>query len=61
MKFSISNVFLCTIINKTLPVFYFPNQNAEGRGCIIFCFGQFDKAYDISMTDELLNILWGID
>ena len=31
----------------------------EGGGCIIFCFGQFDKAYDISMTDELLNILWG--
>ena len=33
----------------------------EGGGCIIFCFGQFDKAYDISMTDELLNILWGIN
>ena len=28
---------------------------------ITFCFGQFDKAYDISMIDELLNILWGID
>ena len=28
MKFSISNVFLCIVINKTLPVFYFPNQNA---------------------------------
>ena len=59
MKFSISNVFLCTI--KTLPVFYFPNQNAGGRGVKYFWFGQFDKAYDISMIDQLLNILWGID
>ena len=33
----------------------------EGGGCIIFCFGQFDKVYDISMIDELANILWGID
>ena len=36
MKFSISNVFLCTI--KTLPVFYFPNQNAGGRGVYYFLF-----------------------
>ena len=33
----------------------------EGGGWSIFCFGQFDKAYDISMIDQLLNILWGID
>ena len=31
-----------------------------GANGVIFLFGQFDKAYDIFMIDELLNILWGI-
>ena len=36
-------------------------EGGAERNGVNFCFGQFDKAYDISMIDELLNILWGID
>ena len=32
MEISILSVFLCTIMNMTLPLFYFPNQDLGGGG-----------------------------